>query len=658
MTKPKALQVLEGQVQKQKEALESIQRANQATQERQEAIQEETMLELQTQQEKLQAWQEQKMREYQERVTQQLDDQERRITQGMTNLQTQLLQAINANKTGGTAASMCHTQHDDVISMASFQDREECLPPSHSIPRNFDFAQVPKLPQAATLEDFRQWKKTWEDNARAKNLGYYPERSQVSALISAIGPHGSDIIEFSLAIDPKNPCKTVSEILDDLTTFFREERNLAVDRRAYFTRTQKEGETFREFYYALERLSRNACLNRKCNNEECRQDQLVTMIMLGVNNENARKELMKLQPFPSLKVAVATCSAEESTEDNTERVTRNDVNKVSTYKKQKSESRNMNTQGSEKSCYRCGGEYTEDHRCPARDKTCNSCGAIGHFSKMCKSKGRNRKPHSTVGHVASVFCNNITHDGNGKSPFCSMKKVHAQFYSKDGKALGILKDVLPDSGAAANLMSVQDYEKLGRDATKLVKQDDRIFGANGLGINALGRDTFIIQLGDARIEATMIITDEYIGGTILNRQLSEQLGILPNNFPAQMSRPKRVKRHTGKTSQQNRRDCFKLKNTPRGGGKSPVAQDTTTKLRDKTRYTKSRGSNRNYRVKFPSGQCLWCNRRLLKPFPNTTGDGNTDVKDDGATAKERDSPEAIPRRSKRVHFKTRFGFQD
>ncbi len=519
-------------MQKQKEALESIQRANQA-------MQEETMQEMQTQQHKLQTWQEQRLQEYQEQVAKQLDDQERRITQGMTNLQTQLLQAINANKTGGTAASVCHTEHDDVISMASFRDREECLTPSHSIPRNFDFSQVPKLPQAATLEDFRQWKKTWEDNARAKNLGYYPERSQVSALISAIGPHGSDIIEFSLAIDPKNPCKTVSEILEDLTTFFREERNLAVDRRAYFTRTQKDSETFREFYYALERLSRNACLNRKCNNEECRQDLLVTMIMLGVHNENARKELMKLQPFPSLKVAVATCSAEESTEDNAERVSRSTVNKVSSYRKQRSLSRSKKAQGTEKRCFRCGGEYAKDHKCPAKDKKCNSCGTVGHFSKMCKIKAEKSK-RPTDAHVSSVFCANVNHTGMEKTPFCSLKTVDAQFFSKDGKLLGVLKNVLPDSGAAASLMSVQDYERLGRNATKLVKQGDCVFGANGLGINALGRDTFIIQLGDAKTEATMIITDEYTGGTILNRQVSEQLQILPNNFPTQVACEHRI----------------------------------------------------------------------------------------------------------------------
>lgn len=34
------------------------------------------------------------------------------------------------------------------------------------------------------------------------------------------------------------------------------------------------------------------------------------------------------------------------------------------------------------SCNRCGYEHEKD-RCPAREKTCNYCGIIGHFRKAC-----------------------------------------------------------------------------------------------------------------------------------------------------------------------------------------------------------------------------------------------------------------------------------
>ena len=39
-------------------------------------------------------------------------------------------------------------------------------------------------------------------------------------------------------------------------------------------------------------------------------------------------------------------------------------------------------------CYRCGytGHQQSDPKCPAKDKICNKCNIVGHFSSVCKTK--------------------------------------------------------------------------------------------------------------------------------------------------------------------------------------------------------------------------------------------------------------------------------
>ncbi len=455
----------------------------------------------------------------------------------METFQAQMLETLKASMGKPAAPPQVEIEDDlDAISVVHSSSGMDPMRPQH-IPRNFDYSQVPKLPQAATLEDFRQWRKSWEDNGRSKNLIYYPQHSQVSSLISAIGAHGSDIIEYSLGINPKQPHKNVNEILDDLQTFFREERNLAVDRRGYFTRTQKEGETFREFYYALERLSRNACLHRKCDNEECRQDLLVTMIMLGVKNENARKELMKIQPFPDLKKALATCSTEENTEDNTDRIARKDINRISAYKRDRKEQRSTSraTRTEAKKCFYCAEDYARDHKCNAKSKTCNKCGAKGHIEKACKTRDSSTKTHDKKGNtrsVSSIFCTSVVHAEEALRPFCSLKTVTLEIYD-EGHHVGQANNVLPDSGAAANLMSLRNFRKFGGTANDLCKQGDVIYGANGLTINVLGRKKYVLQLGQTKVAAIFMITNEY-DGVIINRLVCERLNILPNKFPEQV----------------------------------------------------------------------------------------------------------------------------
>ena len=103
----------------------------------------------------------------------------------------------------------------------------------------------------------------------------------------------------------------------------------------------------------------------------------------------------------------------------------------------------------------------------------------------------------------------------------------------DGKKnLGLIQ-ATPDTGAAANILSRKDYVRLGRDLSKLRRPDTVLNAYNGLNISLIGREVFTIKLGNRTTKRTFFITDEG-KGSILSRATSQALGLLPEDFPAQL----------------------------------------------------------------------------------------------------------------------------
>ncbi len=429
-----------------------------------------------------------------------------------------------------------HADHEDTIEK---RDSHRHVVPQRNFgrgSRTFDYSKIESLPDDTIYPNFRLWRKRWESNAKNKTIEVFSRDEQVSAVLDAMGPTAENIVRSYTEIDADDAKTSVKDILDALQQYYRGNRSITVDRLAFHSRVQGENETFAKFRCALDEL---ADIAEIC--KTCRQDLITDRIIAGIYDEETQNKLLEVQPRVTLAEAMKICNACEAAEHNRKSIRNKDVNKVSTYKRNKQDrprSRERD-QSKDKKCQYCGkGSHSKD-KCYAKDKKCNSCGKLGHLQSMCRTKkdddnrddrGRSRERRT----VSNVFCGTVDHSpprpSKMSSPFCDLKTISITVFNLDGSKLGKLKNVLPDSGSTANLMSLRDYKKLGFDRWDLRKCKDVLYGANGLTINTIGRETFRIAREQEQKEVTFIITDEY-HGTILNRETCTLFGILHDKFP-------------------------------------------------------------------------------------------------------------------------------
>ena len=147
---------------------------------------------------------------------------------------------------------------------------------------------------------------------------------------------------------------------------------------------QSESETVDSFYMRVKAAV--AMLNP----ETMSQAELIELLTLSqlVNNctntairKKALKDGLKLCDF------LDNARAYELTEAQTQEIEKSSSGVVNaTRKRFQHQSKREEKPKSGKSCYWCGGNYPHTGDGPAKSKKCSSCGKLGHYEKVCRSK--------------------------------------------------------------------------------------------------------------------------------------------------------------------------------------------------------------------------------------------------------------------------------
>nr|XP_029719798.1 uncharacterized protein K02A2.6-like [Aedes albopictus] len=223
-----------------------------------------------------------------------------------------------------------------------------------------------------------RWVKRLEGGFRMFNV---PVNRHKDYLLHYMGAATYDILcDHISPIEPET--KSYAEIVTTLDAFFDPEPLEMVEVWKFRTRTQKEGETVKEFVTELQRDA------KFCKFGNYLKTELRNQLVFGLRSKRIRSRLIEEKGLTfekTLEIALSMEASGEGAEMFEKRS--QDVNYT--------ERRQMKvTNTTKKRCYRCGSEAHLANVCRHKDTICSFCKMAGHLQRVClksKSQGESLK---------------------------------------------------------------------------------------------------------------------------------------------------------------------------------------------------------------------------------------------------------------------------
>ena len=186
------------------------------------------------------------------------------------------------------------------------------------------------------------------------------------------------------------------------------------------------------------------------------------------------------------------------------------------------------SQGGDSRCQWCAEApaHPKD-KCWSTKMTCHYCKVTGHISKACIKQKKDQKERAKKNdkNVSSIFCGSVKND----DAVCDISPITVEVWNEKNKYKGWVPKVLPDTGAGANLMGVEEAKRIG--PIRKGRSGVTLTAANGLPITSIGILRTKIRYGKVRKEVNFIVTDEY-KGIIMNRQACKDFKLIPKDWPS------------------------------------------------------------------------------------------------------------------------------
>ena len=312
------------------------------------------------------------------------------------------------------------------------------------------------LATSMTLDEwFRSYKAFLKHNERAlTKLDVQVHRAllnkSIEAKLSSALRALPGVLDTTSIADP-NGC------LEKLRGIFLDKNPLWLRRHYYFKCVQADHETVNEWW------ARKIDKARECALDTITADEIRMLELIrGVKSFKLRQEFLR-QSDPTLdgllKIA-KNWQVADDVEKGLGAASTVDARKTSSYQRDKSEkwqnkAGSGQTQGpspgkdgqgnSQAKCGLCGRPSHPRDQCPAKEKTCNQCGTVGHFAAVCRgggskaqSGGRSRGRSKSRGGQQTT---QTSQNGAGvRSGRVSMDRDHSQFEVRCGRIAARAQD--------------------------------------------------------------------------------------------------------------------------------------------------------------------------------------------------------------------------
>ncbi|XP_065908983.1 uncharacterized protein [Dysidea avara] len=164
--------------------------------------------------------------------------------------------------------------------------------------------------------------------------------------------------------------------------------NETVERRNFRRRIQQPGETFDDFLISLRELAKTC----KFCSDTCKEKRIHDQIIEGSKDGDTIEDLLQENDLTLSKAVTILCRSREATKKHRQQIHTSSVADIVAMHRPKQQQYSPAS-----ACPGCGYPAHQGGRrqWPAYNQACMSCHKVGHFAKVCRSKGV-RPPSSNM----------------------------------------------------------------------------------------------------------------------------------------------------------------------------------------------------------------------------------------------------------------------
>ena len=145
----------------------------------------------------------------------------------------------------------------------------------------------PLLSLQCTAQQWRSWRQLFESYSVLAGMDTLSDERRKATIITVIGLEALELYN-TLPFQRPEDCTDLKKVLDLLECHFVGRQNVTFERFQFYSRQQRDGETFEDYVTALRRMARS-CEFEKLTPDEVLKDRLVC----GVRDEQLRKSLLQ-----------------------------------------------------------------------------------------------------------------------------------------------------------------------------------------------------------------------------------------------------------------------------------------------------------------------------------------------------------------------------
>ncbi|KAI9560535.1 hypothetical protein GHT06_011470 [Daphnia sinensis] len=344
--------------------------------------------------------------------------------------------------------------------------------------RPINMSCLDKMAADISYRDFLTWCNKKDDFCHLQQITQYPIREQAATLRMTLSLKMLQTVEM-------------------IQRYVRKKRSVALDRVEFEEYRQDHSATFDEFYIGLQRIVRRV---------------MPTCHTFCICDQDGRKKLLAITPFPSLQTAIDLCCSEEAACKNESLLSRFGATSVNGIQKRPQMWKLWSS------------PHDSGKDCPTKGRECHNCGKPGQFSTVGeKHEAKGKKLDARSKRLVSVRLAHVA--ATRPAP-----TIPIDINNRSGERLYTV-NAIPDTGAEATVVSVAILQLLGKDINNLLQHGvDNLTAANNSSLNCAGRLELQLRYTGRSVTTSILFSPEH-DGMLLSWFICVELGLLPPYYP-------------------------------------------------------------------------------------------------------------------------------